>query len=245
MSFIQPDFPQDPLDLIISEKNKRLAEELLLNGMELEKINGILRQFFSFKVVLREIYNHANNPEWLETLAWVRIVDKQYKKAIRSLEILLSDESIPSGTRKTIIKKDIEKLKDNRDFLTYTTMTKPLMTPVPTSINQMIVFQAFALFKYLKKFKGKKQSEYRQDHNLEGVEMSKKASEKPLLDNEIYNFIAEIFRNLYKNTALDSNMKNITGDILKRNFIDNADKLTPEKYNELEIILNRFTSKTS
>ena len=94
-------------------------------------------------------------------------------------------------------------------------MPKPSMKPEPQSVNQMIVFQSFAVFIYLKKFKGEAK------------------------DKDIYDFMAELFRNLYKNTYLESGMKILTGDILKKNFVDNADKLRG-KYAELEKAVKPF-----
>jgi len=140
--FLQPDFPQNPLSLVTSEKNKRFVDYLQERGMDPAKIDEILKRFYSFRMVLRVLSKNAKNTEWLETLAWNKIVKKQYEKAIGNLEILLSDESIPSSTRETIIKQDVDKLKSVLDFFTSCFMPEPLMKPKPKSIHQMIVFQS-------------------------------------------------------------------------------------------------------
>jgi hypothetical protein len=212
---LQPDFPENPFSLITTKKNRQFAKHLQENGADVAKVDEILKRFYSVNMVRKALYSGAKNPEWLETLAWVRKVNKQYQKAIAALEVLLNDDSIPFGTRETIIKKDIGKLKVFQDFLTMSYAPKPLMKPEPESINQMIVFQSFAVFTYLKKFKGEAK------------------------DKDVHYFMVELFRNLYKNTALDNGMKNLTVDLLKKNLIDNADKLRG-KYNELEKAAKSF-----
>lgn len=212
---LQPDFPENPFSLITTKKNQQFAKHLQESGADVAKVDEILKRFYSVNMARKAIYSGVKNPEWLETLAWVRKVNKQYEKAIAALEVLLNDDSIPSGTRETIIKKDIEKLKVFQDFLAMSYAPKPLMKPEPESINQMIVFQTFAVFRYLKKFKGETK------------------------DKDIYDFMAELFRNLYKTTFLENGMKCLTGDLLKKNFIDNADKLRG-KYNELEKAAKSF-----
>jgi len=211
----QPDFPQNPFSLINSKKNRKFAERLQANGADATKLDAILKRFHDSNLVRGVIYKNAKNPEWLETLTWYKKINKQYQKAISALETLLNDDSIPSETRETIIKKDVEKLKVFQDYLTFVFIPKPLLKPEPKSINQMIVFQSFAVFTYLKKFKGE------------------------AADKAIYDFMAELFRNLYKGTALDDGMKNLTGDSLKKNFIDNADRLRG-KYDKLEKAAKSF-----
>jgi|WetSurMetagenome_2_1015567.scaffolds.fasta_scaffold321689_2 hypothetical protein len=206
---LQPDYPENPFSLIISTKNKKMAKLLQGNGADAAKVDKILRKFHDWKMVFREIDSNANNPEWLEVKAWRGIVRKQYEKAIRSLEILMKDDSIPVKTRETIIEKDIDALKKRKDFLTSDFMTRATIKPTPESLHQMIVFQSYALFEYIRKYKGNKP------------------------DKDIYDFLAELLRNLYKNTLLASAFVNINGVTLKKNYIDNAYKLRG-KYNELE-----------
>jgi len=212
---LQPDFPQNPFTLITSKKNQQFAECLQDHGADNAKLATILKKFYSFNAVLGALFKTAKNPEWANTLDWVRSIDKQYKKAIVSLEILFKDDSIPSDTRETIIKKDVKKLKATHNFFIRSFMPKPLMKPAPQSANQMLVFQSFAVFQYLKQYKGE------------------------ATDKELYDFMAELFRNLYKNTALESGMKTLTGDLMKKNLIDNADKLRG-KYKELEKAVKPF-----
>ena len=88
------------------------------------------------------------------------------------------------------------------------------------SCHQMIGFQSYALYQYLKNFKGVKN------------------------DKDLYDFIAELLQNLYKDTALNYSLKNINGDILKKNFIDNAYKTRGKKYDELENSVKPFVTKT-
>ncbi|MBW2647502.1 MAG: cytochrome P450 [Deltaproteobacteria bacterium] len=207
----QPDHLFDnPLDLIISEKNKKLAKYFMSEGMRQEKITQILIDFFSHEIVLRDIFNHANNPEWVETRKWHKVVGKQYEKAIKSLEKLVIDNSIPTQTRETIITKDIERLKKQRDFLTLNFHNNISLAPVPASCQQMLNMQARALYEYMRRF------------NTTGTDMN------------IYDVIAELFANLYRDTAFNSDLKGLTGDLLKRNFVDNAYKLSSDKNKELE-----------
>ena len=148
----QPEFLEKaPLEFITSKKNRKFAEDLQSNGMKEEKIRDILIDFFSFKVILREIDSKADNPEWVEVRAWRETVSRKYDKAIRSLEPLLIDNSIPAGTRE-VIKKDIKTLEDRRDILTFAMATKPTLNPAPVSIQQMLIFQSCALYEYLKLF---------------------------------------------------------------------------------------------
>ncbi len=209
---LQPDFTRNPLDFINSKKNQQFREKLLRGGMNPDEITKILQRFYSYKVVLREQIARANNPEWLEARAWHKTLGKQYDKAVRSIEALLRDKSIPSTTRETIIEEDVKLLKDRRDFLTFN--IKPGLKPMPCSSQQMIVFQSFALFRYLKQFKGTS------------------------TDKELYVFMAEFYRNFYKDTAINGITQNFTGEILKKNFIDNADKLT--NYEKIEKAVKPF-----
>jgi len=207
---LQPDFfEKDPLEFIKSKKNLNFAKLLQNNGMDEKKIRDILMDFYSFKVMLSEIDSKAGNPEWVEVRSWRKTIGKQYDKAIRSIEKLIDDETVPLSTRETVIKKDIQTLRKKRDFLTYAFL-KPALKNAPVSIHQMVNFQSRALYEYLKKF------------NIIGT------------DKELYDFMAELFRNLYQGTIISEAMQRLTGDKLKKNFIDNVDKLTEGKYNELE-----------
>lgn len=203
-------FTQNHFTLMTTESNKQLAKILLSNGASLEKINKILICFFSDDVMTRECFKHAKNPEAVEMRLWRNAIDKQYDKAIRGLEVLLRNDLIPAPTKETIIKKDIEKLKNTHKFLTMSSLLKPSIKPNPASIQQMIIFQSWALYKYLKNFKG-----------LE-------------TDNKLYDFISELLKNIYKNTLLAPGIKKFNGNLLKKNFIDNAGNLPGRKYKELE-----------
>lgn len=191
------------------------AKLLQDNGADVGKVDSILIEFYSFRVVMNSISKHARNPEWVAYKKWIETFGKKYKKAIKSLEILLND-SIPASTRETIIKKDLEMLKNHQEFVESIINLKITMKPKPTSIQQMLIFQSYALYEYLKKFKGEKN------------------------DKDLYNFIAELLQNFYKEPSLDY----ITGDILKKNFIDNAYKTRGKKYKELEETFKPFVSKT-
>lgn len=204
------DFTQNHFTLMTTESNQKLAKTLLSNGASLKIVNKILIRFFSESVMLREIFKHAENPEAVEMRLWRKVIDKQYDKAIRELEVLLSNDLIPAPTRETIILKDIEKLKNTHKFLTMSSLLEPSIKPNPASIQQMIIFQSWALYKYLKNFKGQE------------------------TDNKLYDFISELLKNIYKNTLIASGIKKINGNLLKKNFIDNAGNLPRKKYNELE-----------
>ena len=204
------DFTQNHFTLMTTESNQKLAKTLLSYGASLKIVNTILIRFFSESVMLREIFKHAENPEAVEMRLWRKVIDKQYDKAIRELEVLLSNDLIPAPTRETIILKDIEKLKNTHKFLTMSSLLEPSIKPNPASIQQMIIFQSWALYKYLKNFKGQE------------------------TDNKLYDFISELLKNIYKNTLIASGIKKINGNLLKKNFIDNAGNLPRKKYNELE-----------
>ncbi len=204
------DFTQNHFTLMTTESNQKLAKTLLSNGASLKIVNKILIRFFSESVMLREIFKHAENPEAVEMRLWRKVIDKQYDKAIRELEVLLSNDLIPAPTKETIIQKDIEKLQNTHKFLTMSSLLKPSIKPNPASLQQMIIFQSWALYKYLKNFKGQE------------------------TDNKLYDFISELLKNIYKNTLIASGIKKINGNLLKKNFIDNAGNLPRKKYNELE-----------
>lgn len=206
----QPDFTTNPADLIKSDSNKRFLETLLSRGMRPEKITEILIRFFSYKVVLRDLFNHVNNPEWVEERKWHKTVEKQYNAAIKKMEALLIDQSIPLKKRETIIKKDVEQLKQRRDFLTFAAIRTPSLSPNPASYKQMLHIQARALYEYMNDF------------------------DKHGRDGDIYDLIAELFINLYSDTAFNAHLKGLTGKKLKSNFVDNAYKLTSGKNKELE-----------
>jgi len=208
----------NPLDLIISPKNQQLVKHLMSNGMKPEKITEILISFYSYKVVLREIIDHATNPEWVETRKWQEMVSKQYEKAIRSLKKLIVDDSIPFSTRDTIIKKDIEQLQKRRDFLTFSFAKNPSLSPSPVSTQQMLNMQARALYEYMHGF-------YKHGRDM-----------------DIYDLITELFVNLYKDTAFNFYLKGLTCELLKKNFVDNAYKLPSEKDKELEAKIKRIIS---
>ena len=203
-------FTQNHFDLMTTESNRQLAKILLSNGASLEKVNKILMCFFSDSVMLREIFKHANNPEATEMRLWRKAIDKQYDKAIRELEVLLSNDLIPAPTKETIIQKDIEKLQNTHKFLTMSSLLKTSIKPNPASLQQMIIFQSWALYKYLKNFKGQE------------------------TDNKLYDFISELLKNIYNKTLLAPGIKKLNGNLLKKNFIDNAGNLPRKKYNELE-----------
>jgi len=217
---LQPDFPENPFALITTKKNRQLAKHLQDHGADAAKVNEILQRFYSLNMIRQAMSKRAKNPEWQDVLDWYKTVDKQYGKAIASLDILLSDDSIPSSTRQTIIKRDIDKLQVFRDFLTHCFLPKPLMKPLPKSVNQMIVFQVYAVFRYLEQFKGE------------------------LTDVVLFDLMAEMFRKLYVGTALERSAKSLTGDILRKNFRDNAfQHLSAKKYDELERAIKPFLSK--
>lgn len=217
----QPEFPDNPFSLITSNKNQLFAKLLLNNGADVGKVYSLLIDYFSFKVVLNEIHKAANNPEWLTFKKGVKDFNKNYKKAIKCLEELLHNDSIPATTRNTIIEKDISILKSHVDFIEQNIHLKISIKPEPKSCHQMIGFQSFALYKYLGNFKGEKN------------------------DKDLYDFIAELLQNLYRDTVLNYMLKKINGDILKKNFIDNAYyKTSGKKYNELEKSVKPFDSKS-
>lgn len=216
----QPEFPENPFDLITTERNRTFSTILISNGAEPNKISSILTSFFSHNLMMRDIYERASNIEWINTKSWMNNVARQYDKAIKCLEKLLADDLMPSVTKETIIQRDINKLKDVKNFLARPLMLKPLIKPEPASVNQMIVFQSLALYEYLKQFKGEKK------------------------DKDVYDFMAELLRNLYKTTAIDKGMKNLTGGLLKKNYIDNAYKVRG-KYDELEKAIKPYVAKPS
>jgi len=209
------DFPKNPLTVITSEKNRYFAKKLLAQGMKQEKIREILLLFVSYKVPLIEIMKKATNHEWTEYNAYITTVHKHYDNAIKNLNKILgiikpfshSDivvSSVENSTREEV-KRDIDYLKKQQaKFVLFKNLLNPLIIPKPDSIHQMIEFQGLALFKYIVPFD---------------------REEKP---KDVYDFIAELFRNLY-NGHIGFDINNLTGDILKKNYIDNTKKLSISK----------------
>ncbi len=206
---LQPDFEKDPLSFIKSSKNRHLSRSLLSNGMRPEKIREIIQGFYSYRMVMKSLYLQASNPEWLEVRAWASRFIKNYEKAIGSLEVLLIDDSIPAGTR-DLIQKDILTLRNKKEFIAFTISPQPVMKPIPVSCRQMLAFQSFALFMYLR-------------HVI---------NREAATDRHIFDFMAELFRNLYVDTALQNSMRKITGTDVK-NWVDDAYKLSKKRYDEL------------
>lgn len=206
---------ENPLEQLTTKENQKFAEILLSKGAAPEKVSEILKKFFDFTVILRHLDKNATNSEWVKFRSWQKKIDNQYNKAIQSLEKLISDNSIPLTIKEKSIKKDIQILKNRKDYLTSHALTTPTIEPSPISIQQMLIFQSKAIFKYLKQFNSEES------------------------DTRLYEFMAELFQNLYKDSVLRDYTKGLDGITLKKNFIDNADKLRT-KYNKLEKRIEPF-----
>jgi hypothetical protein len=206
---------ENPLKQLTTKENQKFVEILLSKGAQPEKVSEILKKFFDFTVILRHLDKNATNSEWVKFRSWQKKIDNQYNKAIQSLEKLISDNSIPLTIKEKSIKKDIQILKNRKDYLTSHALTIPTIEPSPVSIQQMLIFQSKALFEYLKQFNSGES------------------------DTRLYEFIAELFQNLYKDSVLRDYTKGLDGITLKKNFIDNADKLRT-KYNKLEKRIEPF-----
>ena len=58
-------------------------------------------------------------------------------------------------------------------------------------------------------------------------------TKKQTQQKDLYDFIAELFRNYYRDSVIAGYVRDCTGERMKKNFIDNADKLR-KKYPALE-----------
>jgi len=206
-----PDFSKNLFKCFTTEKNKALAEDFLSKGLHPAAVNYFLRFFYDENIILQSVLTHAKNPEWIEARSWREASVKQYFKAMGSLKKLLSNNLIPAEEIKEI-KKDINKLEFRKNwFLDCIKGPKLKFKSKRTSIQKMIIFQSKALFIYLKEF-----------------------SKKKVRDKALDDLLAELFRNLYQGTLIEEGLKNLNGEKMKKNYIDNfpLDKKIREEHNK-------------
>ncbi len=223
---IQPDIDLtlNPLSLITTRKNLHLLKIFLSEGLNPGKVRDILMDYSSVKVVLQDMMRKATNPEWTEHKAYMKKTHSLYGSAIKNLEKILSIEKpfspsdiMPNNSTEKQIKenvlKDIATLKKRQDslldFKDHPALT-PTIKPRPATTHQMIGFQSYALYRYLRKLRSK----------------------DSITDKQIYNFIAELLSTYYKDTSVLQGP--LSGDVVKRNFVDNIEKTTSKKYRDFE-----------
>jgi hypothetical protein len=194
--------------------NLPLDNDSFYEGIELfdaDKIivTYIVTRFTDYRVIIKEMCG-------LQASETVKDqIEKRYTKAEGELEkILIAD--MPE-IWKEIIKKDIEKLRFTRSIFTASADRYRYK-----SVRQMLTYQAYLLFEYLKK------ARLSQFYDLDDYKLEAK-------DMEIYTTIAQIFHRVYPGEVFHGDATFV------KQLVDNGRKLEQPRLRKLEKTIKIFS----
>jgi hypothetical protein len=179
-------------------------------------LSHIIIWFTDFKILMKEISGPQLSDKVHEK------IDKAYGKIEKELNTLLSNDDLPE-INKQIIERDLQKIQHTRSIYACSLQDRFRYK----SIRQMLTYQAYLLFEYLKRVRLSK-FKYPEDYTFECTDM------------EIYKTISEMFQRIYPYDFLYTEM----WDVYKvKELVDNAKRLENPRLRKLKKTIEIF-SKT-
>lgn len=216
----------DNLGLIHTPKNEITLKRLEKYGLSRETVRAIIGKTFNFDTVFGEVVTRAH-PHY----ATGKNIVLQFDKAISILEKLLGDPSVGGAlTRGTNpIETSIAFLKDQQKILAFLFGVQPNVysdAPTPKTVKQMLQFQAFLLYEYMK-------------HVVKSYYKVGGSTEEPLTDTRIYALILELFQKIYTHPAYGTK----TFNVAKMKELCEIHKLDVETQRSLEELAKSITEE--